>query len=209
MRRETDIELIRPLDDTVVAAELITGLNIDEVDEAVGLWSPYLEQQISAGQSRPQHADWEWDRKARAVDGMKEYALCGIRVETEMQAMMLREDTFARAKHPDQRGTPIVYVAFLSTAPWNDREIVPTPSFRGCGTILLQEAVEHSVGLGYKGRVGLHSLKQAEEFYRDRSRMIDLGVDPDPDHQGLRYMEFTKEGAEAFLKTTKQNRRRT
>ena len=66
MRTESDVELVRPLDNTVVAARLITGLAIDEVDEAVGLWSPYQEEQIRTGRPRPQHAHWEWDVKARA-----------------------------------------------------------------------------------------------------------------------------------------------
>ena len=120
---------------------------------------------------------------------------------------MLREEVFAKAKHPDQLGTAIVYIVFLSTAPWNDRDLVPTPVYRGCGTLLLMDAVEHSISLGYKGRVGLHSLKQAEAFYRDRCHMVDLGPDPDPDHLDLRYMEFTKEAAQAFLDSNRKKRR--
>jgi len=120
---------------------------------------------------------------------------------------MLWEDTFARAKHPDQKDTTIVYIPFLSTAPWNDIEIVPTPSYRGCGTILLEEATVYSTRLGYKGRVGLHSLPQAEEFYRDRCKMSDLGPDPDPEHQGLRYFEFTKDEAQKFLTNNKKRRK--
>lgn len=199
MRNEADVQLVRPLDGAIVVAKLIVDLTIDEIDEAVGLWSPYLFQQLQSGIRRPQHAHWEWDRKARAVHGLFGYRFCGILVGTEMQALMLREDTFARAKHPDQRGKPIVYIPFLAVAPWNDREIVPTPAYRGCGTILLREAIEHSHSIGNKGRVGLHSLPQAEIFYRDRCKMIDMGLDPDPDHQGLRYFEFTSEAAQAFV----------
>jgi hypothetical protein len=207
MRKEADISLVRPLDNSVAAGKLVTGVTIDEVDEAVGLWSPYLKEQIESGISRPQHAHWEWNIKARAVADMPEYVLCGISVDSEMQALLLRENTFARAKHPNQRGTSLVYIAFLSTAPWNDRDVVPTPAYRGRGTLLVQNSVEHSVALGYKGRVGLHSLRQAEEFYRDRCGMVDLGIDPDPDHQGLRYFEFTADIGQAFLKKTKRNRR--
>lgn len=206
MRHEHPVQLIKPLDDSIVPATLIVGVTTDEVDEAVGLWSPYLAAQLGAGASRPQHAHWAWERKARAVAGLSHYAICGISVEGEMQALMLREDLVARAKHPDQKNTSIVYISFLSTAPWNDHEIVPTPSYRGCGTILLNEAVAHSADLGYKGRVGLHSLPQAETFYRDRCRMADLGLDPDPGHQGLRYFEFTKTSAQDFLKNNKTRR---
>lgn len=207
MRRESPIQLVQPLDDSIVDGTLIVGVTIDEVDEAIGLWSPYLKRQIDGGALRPDHAHWEWDRKARAVKGMPEYTICGVAAKGEMQALMLREDCWARAKHPDQRGNPIVYVEFLSTAPWNDIEIVPTPSFRGAGTILVSEAVNHSLSLDYKGRVGLHSLVRAEPFYRDRCKMPDLGPDPDADHQGLRYFEFTNATAQEFLQRQARKRK--
>lgn len=207
MRHEREVHLVKPLDNSIVPATLIIGVTVDEVDEAVGLWSPYLDAQLRAGVATPQHAHWQWQRKARAVEGRSYYTLSGIAVDGEIQALMLWEDTFARAKHPDQKDTTIVYIPFLSTAPWNDIEIVPTPSYRGCGTILLEEATVYSTRLGYKGRVGLHSLPQAEEFYRDRCKMSDLGPDPDPEHQGLRYFEFTKDEAQKFLTNNKKRRK--
>lgn len=199
MREEADIQLVRPLDGSVVTGKITVGVTVDEVDEAVGLWSPYLEEQLKADVSRPQHAHWKWEVKARRVQGMSNYVICGVADHIGLQALMLREDICARAKHPDQIGAPIAYVAFVAAAPWNDRELVPTPAYSGCGTLLIREAIEHSISLGYRGRLGLHSLRQAEEFDRDRCQMTDLGPDPAPDHQGLRYFEFTKEAAKAFL----------
>jgi hypothetical protein len=204
VRRESPIQLLKPVDGTIVDGTLIVDVTVDEVDEAVGLWSPYLIQQLQSGVAQPQHAHWEWNRKARAVLGMPGRTICGVMVGGEMQAMMLREDVWSRAKHPDELGRPIVTVEFLSTAPWNDVDIVPTPAYRGAGTILITEAVNHSLSLDYKGRLGLHSLPQAEPFYRNRCKMVDLGPDPDPDHQGLRYFEFTKETAHEFLKAQKR-----
>jgi hypothetical protein len=49
---------------------------------------------------------------------------------------------------------------------------------------------------GFKGRIGLHSLPQADEFYRLRG-MTDLGTDQT--NQNLRYFEMTAEQARAFL----------
>ena len=204
MRRERKIHLRRPLDQKVVQAKLIAGVTVDEVDEAMGLWSPYLKDKVESGAARPQHAHWDWSRKARAVEKVFEYQICGVSADDSIQALMLREDTRAFAKHPDQIGSPIVYVVFLSTAPWNDAAIVPTPVYRGCGSQLLRESIEYSIELGYKGRVGLHALPQSEEFYARRCGMIDLGIDPEPAHQGLRYFEFTKEGAKNFLSRQKK-----
>ena len=48
-------------------------------------------------------------------------------------------------------------------------------------------ARQRSVELEYGGRVGLHSLPEAEAFYR-RYNMPDYG--PDPDKKGLVYFEY-------------------
>ena len=50
---------------------------------------------------------------------------------------------------------------------------------------------------GFAGRVGLHSLPQAEPFYRDVCGMTDLGEDPN--EYDLRYFEMTEAQAARFL----------
>lgn len=50
---------------------------------------------------------------------------------------------------------------------------------------------------GFHSRVGLHSLPQAEAFYRDTCRMVCLGADAS--YQGLPYYELTREKAAEFL----------
>lgn len=42
------------------------------------------------------------------------------------------------------------------------------PRLRGVGTALVTAAVALSEDEGFKGRIGLHSLPQAEDFYRRR-----------------------------------------
>jgi hypothetical protein len=101
------------------------------------------------------------------------------------------------ARLPEQLGKPLVYVHFLATAPWNSREFVPAPRFSGVGSILIAAAVQMSVDEGFRGRIGLHSLSRAEEFYR-RCRMADVGLDQECDD--LSYFEMTAEGATLFLR---------
>ena len=60
-----------------------------------------------------------------------------------------------------------------------------------------QAAIALSQELEFKGRIGLHSLPQANSFYANTCGMSDLGMDPD--HLGLRYFEMTSEQAEAFI----------
>ena len=54
-----------------------------------------------------------------------------------------------------------------------------------------------SVDEGFHGRVGLHSLPQAEEFYEQKCGMTRIGVDPD--YESLSYFELTQERAAEIL----------
>ncbi|MEH2393829.1 MAG: GNAT family N-acetyltransferase [Nostoc sp.] len=68
--------------------------------------------------------------------------------------------------------------------------------YKGVGSSLLKFAIEHSFYLDYKGRLGLHSLPGAENFYR-KFGMVDLGYDSNK--QGLRYFEISSDQAEKIL----------
>ena len=50
---------------------------------------------------------------------------------------------------------------------------------------------------GFKGRIGLHSLPQSNNFYANKVGMTDMGQDEE--YQNLRYFEMTPEQAEAFI----------
>ena len=58
-------------------------------------------------------------------------------------------------------------------------------------------AIRLSIEEGYKGRIGLHSLPQSNDFYSNRCGMIDLGADPH--YQNLRYFEATPEIAQHLI----------
>jgi hypothetical protein len=75
------------------------------------------------------------------------------------------------------------------------------PLYRGVGPQLLEMATRWSEQLGFKGRLGLHSLPQAESFYRDRCQMTDLG--PDANYTGMRYFEMTEAQAQRILSGVK------
>ena len=197
MRSEKVVHLVRTSDNSLVAAKLIMGVTRQEIDEAVRCWALFLSH--NGNERSPEHAHWRWDVKAQAVAGMVPYIFCGIVSESMIQALMLVEDCFSQAKLPEQAGKPIVYVSFLSTAPWNDRGLTTSPLYRGCGTHLVCQAVDHSQSVGYKGRIGLHSLPQSEVFYQHVCQMTDMGVDPNPEHEGLRYFEFAEGSAREFL----------
>ena len=51
--------------------------------------------------------------------------------------------------------------------------------------------------LGFGGRVGLHSLEQAERFYQEGCRMMRIGTDPV--YYRLAYFEYAKGAGAAWL----------
>ncbi|WP_216359951.1 hypothetical protein [Pseudomonas ogarae] len=114
------------------------------------------------------------------------------------QGMMLVDMTRHRSKVPPKNGKDIVYIDYLECAPWNRPEInQASPYFRGVGSTLIAAAIMQSFEEDFRGRIGLHSIQQAETWYRTKCGMTDLGSDPHND--GLRYFEMTTEQAHAFI----------
>lgn len=140
-------------------------------------------------------AKWQWPDLLAEVRGKTTHASFCIDANGEVQAMM-RVDLTKRCRLSGQAEQHLVYVDRIAVAPWNRRQIQNPPFLTGLGKILLGVAVSLSVDEGWDGRTGLHSLLQAEGFYR-RSGMSDHGVDSD--YEGLRYFEFSASDARKFL----------
>lgn len=145
----------------------------------------------------PEHMHWRWERKVLASAHLLSYPTMGIEYEGQVQGLMMLLTDGGFGRLPEQAGQPLVYVHFLATAPWNLGAVVARPRFRGVGTVLLRAAVETSIDLGFKGRLGLHSLPQSETWY-DRLGMICLGTDSSK--QNLKYYEMTATQAAAFIR---------
>lgn len=79
--------------------------------------------------------------------------------------------------------------------------MVKEPTYKGAGRVLIGTAVSLSIEEELRGRIGLHSLPGAEDFYRDAIGMADLGVDKDGPHKGLRYFELSESQISGFLTT--------
>jgi len=188
----------------VVPAELIDSVDGNDIMRASATWKPLMEarvqdftQQNIPRDQWPQHAHWDWEIKASHVAGLLAYQILGIECEGEMQGLMLVATAGKTCWLPAQMGKPIVYVHFLATAPWNDPDFTVLPRFGAVGKIFLAAAIQLSIDNGFKGRIGLHSLPQADAFYTGCG-MTDLGRDPSPGMQQLRYYEMTPEQAQAF-----------
>ncbi len=90
---------------------------------------------------------------------------------------------------------PLVYVSFLEVAPAN-RSNAPDRKVHGSGPALIRIAADASYQRGYHGRVGLHSVAGAIDFYR---RLGFRSLDCPNEYHEL-YMELDEAGAQALLK---------
>jgi hypothetical protein len=161
-----------------------------------------LQQLHRAGVERrhwPQSRHWDWRRKSEAVRGMLAFPGFSVVCQNLTQGLMLVDTVTMRCQIKSQAGKNLVYVVFLENAPWNRSELSKPQRFMGVGSILMRAAIELSKEQGFQGRIGLHSLPQANGFYANKCSMTDMGIDPQ-NKEGLRYFEMTPEQAEAFLK---------
>ncbi len=186
-------------------ADLIHGATVAELQTADAQWQPFLAQAVADALARgvplfdlPDNKHWEWDRKARAMRaGSVAFA---IRADADTQALMIvRTDKVCRL--PEQSAEPMAYVDYLATAPWNQPRLVTSPRYTKGGQSMIEAAIRYSISLGFDGRIGLHSLRGAEGFYRDRLKMRELGADPF--YENLRYFEATAKEATEIMNRRK------
>ena len=181
-----------------VSAELVDRITQANLNDWIREWRPAMTGLVTdlraAGanaSSLPQTAHWDWEQKVQRVEGLLAFKSFAVIAEAKTQGMM-RIELNQMARIPAQAGKPLVYIEYLEVAPWN-RGDIDGQRFRGVGSALVGAAVELSLSEGFAGRVALHSLPQAEGYYRDVCGMTDLG--PDPAYDNLRYFEMTAEQA--------------
>lgn len=139
--------------------------------------------------------DWDWARKGPWIDSGH---LEGFILEAvgQPQGVLVHKHEAVAARLSEQVGRPLLYVEFVEVAPWNARSLVASVRYKPAGVVLLRQAIRISQHRGMEGRVGFHSLPQAESFYL-RSEMTLLGSDESYD--GLVYFEFTADKANQFV----------
>jgi|GEM_PF-613844 len=158
------------------------------------LWGPdrvSLATELQSHGETLESAHWRWTWKATRPPHW--HCLVTVECEGQVQGIMAVENLLRRSVLTPNAW--VLYVDFLEVAPWNYRvpqdrskSAVREPRFRGVGTLLLGEAIRLSIGASAGGRVGLHGLPQAENFYVDRCGMTRIGSDPA--YHDLVYFEY-------------------
>jgi hypothetical protein len=184
------VQLLDCVTDATVEAVLRTRLSAQVVVATEVLWNPHRQAIPEA-----EHSHWDWSLKVGrlAIPGAR---IMGIECRGALEAMSFVLEQGKLARLPPALGLPLLYIDILEAAPWNLRRPGINPRFRGLGPTLMVAAVRLSELLGYEGRIGLHSLEQAEDFYRRACQMSELG--PDRGYYGLVYFEWTAEHAQRY-----------
>lgn len=186
----------------IVFAEFIEDVPISLIRRTEALWRPdfrrlkqeALDRGVPEDDLPLEHSDWDWERKKRGAT--KESRFFGVEYDGRAQCLMMIS-TGLVCKIPEQAGLPLVYVDYLEVAPWNQSRLVVERPFAGLGGLLLDVAISISRELGHEGKIGLHSLKQSETFYRN-CRMTDCGVERFGYNRERRFFEMTPEQARSF-----------
>jgi hypothetical protein len=155
-------------------------------------WSEAREQLAIEGLAPAEHSHWDWRNKVDSVEASF-HMLIAIECNSEPQGVMAVQ----RLPRAGRLSTEsVVYVDYLESAPWNLKGSNSQPRYAGVGTVLIADAVRLSREMALGGRIGLHSLPQAEAFYT-RCGMTRVGRDRE--YFDLSYFEFTNQQAISWL----------
>ncbi|WP_166211880.1 GNAT family N-acetyltransferase [Cognatiluteimonas telluris] len=183
-----------------IDALLFERIDIDFAREADSAWAAHVraaqdfarDSGLAIPTAEPE--GWNWEAKVERSGNLISMPTLAITYQGEKQGMMALLTDGRRCRLPGHESKSLVYVRYLATAPWNLPEF--GSRFRGVGTVLMRAAVQVSIDVGFKGRIGLHSLPKSERFYEC------LGLSPmnhDPDTQNLKYYELDEANVGSFI----------
>ena len=176
----------------LVAADLYDSILPKHLDQHEQHWKPMIAAQ------NVQHGHWDWRDKMATYAQQLSYQSFAIECAGMAQGLMI-VNTTKRCHISSQANKHLVYVEYLEAAPWNRSTNPSGPTHKGIGTVLMAAAIQLSMDEGNHGRIGLHSLPQADTYY-SRCGMTDLGPDAITYPKfPLRYFEMTEAQAAGFL----------
>lgn len=204
-------QLKRLVTGEMVEAELHTKLGLEDLLDAEGQWTPHRVEMLKRllrdkvpDAKWPQNFHWNWQLKVMQLrrlaigSALSPIRLMGVKAAIRWQGIILAKSV-GHVSRLAPKGRDLLYVDYVESAPWNLEmtDIAQKPEFTGTGRQLMEAVVRLSRAMDFEGRVGLHSLDQAEGVYK-RWGMTDLGKDPD--YLNLRYFEMSEAQAKSFLR---------
>ena len=187
-----------------IVAYLVDGVTHDLLTQTELTWAiPRIEgaQRVHAeGGNLPEHWHWNWANNNKFTKiNLLAYRCFGIECDNKMQGLML-VNTINTSRLQNQKSKPLVYIDYIEVAPWNSKVLTTDPRYRAVGVRLIEAAIRFSLEEGFGGRVGLHSLPQAESFYENICGMTRGEIDLH--YHSLCWFEITEVNAKKFLGDT-------
>jgi hypothetical protein len=196
-RREVQLVHAQAPGRPLIRAELYRDFPPVLLENLESQWQEGRERAATEGMAEGlaplEHSHWDWRNKIDSVEAGR-HLLVAIECQGIVQGIMAILRT---PRHSQFTGELVVYVDYLEAAPWNLKGSSISPRFVGIGTVLMADAIRLSQETGLNGRVGLHSLPQAEGFYETRCRMTRFSQDVS--YYNLTYFEFVGHQATAWL----------
>ena len=191
MRRP--VQLVDGQTEQLVDAELTRFQSPERLVDIEEAWERGRDWQLFKPST---NIDWSWiNKRASIVSGTG--ILCDVTCQNEPQGAIKLDASPRRSRL--NANADVIYVEYLESAPWNVRntELMIVPRFYGVGRLLIAEAIFVSRDAGFGGRISLHSLPNAEQFYCRSCQFTEVG--PDPAENNLVYFECTQPQAIALL----------
>lgn len=188
----------------LVEANLYDGISEENLRAYKEEWQPLLRAARQfyidlrkRGHNPPpvvEDAHWDWEHKVFLKQGSLSYRHFALECNEKTEGMMQLELSMHRSRL--EPGRHLVYVSYISVAPWSRKALTATPRYRGVGSILLAQAIGTSLEEGFHGRIGLHSLPGAADWYRGY-KMTSFGKDPN--YENLESFEMSANAATEFM----------
>lgn len=145
-------------------------------------------------ENKVQDSHWNWAKKYMGLSSSSDYVWFYLTVDCIVQACCI-------IYHPEVSrfdSKNIFYVDYLAIAPWNRNSILGARKFSSFGTFLLAFATDYSVSkLSYRHGFSLHSLPQAEKFYKEKLGMTSFGNDITKEN--LLFLEIEEQKAKEMV----------
>lgn len=209
-----EIELPNRETGSTEVGEICRGLSAQDLDDFDSEWWPVLKErrselidQLSKGSITQdefhatfvrlslQDHHWDWANKFAHYGANPNAEFFAVHVEGRTQGLMMTADGKTSLR-PEDAGKGLTYIEYLAVAPWNRKGFFATQKLGHVGSVLMATAISESIDRNYGGCIGLHSLPQADDFYR-KCGMVDLG--PDSAKDDLLYFEMSAAKATEFL----------
>lgn len=172
-------------EDVYVLIDIVLDFPDSDLPAVERGWGPERQRLPASAE----HRHWDWENKT----GQSKYRLVAVMNEESCEGLL----SITKRTVPSWKdGRPLVYVAYIESAPWNNDAHPDGARHKGVGAGLMTGAIMLSQESAAKGGVCLHSLDSSRRVYRHWGMMA---YGRDMRYEDLTYFEFSADEAAAFL----------